>query len=82
MLSDGLKHIMTEAYNDGAHVDLEAVAYRKIDKLKVQFEEQGSDWKWRRFCVDGMIVGIEEGGWVEVEMVENTKPVLEIQLAQ
>ncbi|KAI9681416.1 MAG: hypothetical protein M1817_002700 [Caeruleum heppii] len=31
-------------------------------------EEDGDDgeWRWRRVCVDGVIVLLEQGGWVEV----------------
>jgi hypothetical protein len=38
--------------------------------LRIDFEEEGEDWKWRRCCVDGLIVGVEEGGWMEVQRLK------------
>lgn len=56
--------IMTKAYQDGGHVDDERVGYEAIEGLRIKFEER--DAKWRRICIDGKIVRVEEGGWIEV----------------
>jgi diacylglycerol kinase family enzyme len=56
--------IMGLAYAGGKHVEDPAVRYEDIKGLKVELlEDEG---RWRRVCVDGKIVRVEEGGWVEV----------------
>jgi len=38
--------------------------------MRVAVEEEGDEGgRWRRVCVDGRIVRMEEGGWVEVRRV-------------
>ncbi|CAG8951624.1 hypothetical protein HYFRA_00005424 [Hymenoscyphus fraxineus] len=61
-------NIMKGAYEDGKHIESADVAYEAIDGFKISFQETGESWKWRRCCVDGLIVGVEEGGWMEVKM--------------
>lgn len=56
--------IMTKAYDGGKHLDDERVRYEEIEGLRIGFEED--DARWRRVCVDGKIVRVEKGGWVEV----------------
>jgi len=58
--------IMMKAYEGGKHAESEEVVYEEVEGVRVDFEEQGEGWKWRRCCVDGLIVGVEEGGWMEV----------------
>ena len=58
--------IMMKAYEGGKHVESIEVAYEEVEGIRVDFEESGEEWKWRRCCVDGLIVGVEEGGWMEV----------------
>lgn len=58
--------IMTEAYNAGNHVNLDVVSYESIDGMRIDLREEGGDWKWRRFCIDGVTVAVEENGWMEV----------------
>lgn len=62
--------IMKEAYNNGNHVGMETVGYESVVGLKINFLEEGEDWKWRRCCVDGLIVGVEKGGWMAVQRVK------------
>ncbi|KAL8697510.1 MAG: hypothetical protein Q9201_007090 [Fulgogasparrea decipioides] len=52
------------ALRGGGHEKDEMAQYAPINGLKIQFEE--ADDRWRRVCVDGKIVRVEEGGWVEV----------------
>ncbi|KAL8730324.1 MAG: hypothetical protein Q9181_004700 [Wetmoreana brouardii] len=52
------------ALRGGGHEKDEMAQYAPINGLKIQFEE--ADDRWRRVCVDGKIVKVEEGGWVEV----------------
>lgn len=56
--------MMELAYDGGKHVDDPAVRYEAIDGLKIEFDEE--DERWRRVCVDGKIVVVEQGGWVKV----------------
>ncbi|KAK1074093.1 hypothetical protein LTR74_001340 [Friedmanniomyces endolithicus] len=60
----GAMKIMTKAYDGGKHVEDERVGYEEILGLRIEFEEE--DARWRRVCVDGKIVRVEAGGWVEV----------------
>ncbi|KAB8302982.1 hypothetical protein EYC80_006292 [Monilinia laxa] len=70
--------VMEEAYKDGNHIGMKwdedgqkgEVGYESIEKLRIDFEEPGEGFKWRRCCVDGLIVGVEEGGWMEVERLK------------
>lgn len=70
--------VMEEAYKDGNHIGMQwdedgqkgEVGYESIEKLRIDFEESGEGFKWRRCCVDGLIVGVEEGGWMEVERLK------------
>jgi hypothetical protein len=61
--------ILTGAYDGGTHVKNEKVGYEAVKGIKISFQEKGN-WKWRRCCIDGLIVGVEEGGWMEVKMVD------------
>lgn len=61
---DEIWRIMDLAYQGGAHVNEDVVGYENIGGLRIDFDEQ--DDRWRRVCVDGMIVRVGEGGWVEV----------------
>ena len=70
--------VMKEAYNNGNHVALETVGYESIKGLKISFLEEGADWKWRRCCIDGLIVGVENGGWMELHQVEGGSEAVDI----
>lgn len=63
---DQAMKIMMEAYNSGNHITLDDVAYESIDGIRIDLKEPGEDWKWRRFCIDGLTVAVEEDGWMEV----------------
>ncbi|PGH22983.1 hypothetical protein AJ80_02898 [Polytolypa hystricis UAMH7299] len=56
--------LMGLAYQGGKHVQEEEVGYEAVETVKLQQEEE--DERWRRICIDGKIVVIEKGGWVEV----------------
>ncbi|OQO01319.1 hypothetical protein B0A48_12874 [Cryoendolithus antarcticus] len=58
--------IMGAAYQGGKHIDDARVGYEEIDALRIEFAEE--DARWRRVCVDGKIIRVERGGWVEVKM--------------
>ncbi|KAI8937282.1 hypothetical protein NX059_006490 [Plenodomus lindquistii] len=67
---DEAMRIMGLAYQGGKHVDDEKVRYEEVDKLRIRFKESGADGRWRRVCVDGKIVRVEEGGWMVVGKAE------------
>lgn len=62
------------AFQGGGHVKDESVGYENIDGLRIDFAEKDS--RWRRVCVDGKIVRVSEGGWVEVR--KSTRDVVDI----
>lgn len=64
MSGDEAMQLVTRAYHGGKHVEDDRVGYREILGLRIEFDEQ--DARWRRVCVDGKIVRVEQGGWVEV----------------
>ncbi|ERF71999.1 hypothetical protein EPUS_09365 [Endocarpon pusillum Z07020] len=64
------------AYQGGRHVDDEngLVGYEEVEGLRIEFAEEDDDGaedksemgRWRRVCVDGLIVECPRAGWVEV----------------
>ena len=62
--SEEVKGIFGMAREGGRHVQHPEVGYEVIDGLRIEFLEE--DARWRRVCVDGKIVRVPEGGWVEV----------------
>ena len=60
---DEVVQIMAKAEQGGLHVKEDVVGYEDISGLRIVFEE---DARWRRVCVDGNIVRVDKGGWVEV----------------
>jgi len=64
MSGDEVMQLLTGAYQGGKHVEDDRVSYQDILGLRIEFDEQ--DARWRRVCIDGKIVRVELGGWVEV----------------
>lgn len=56
--------IMGLAFAGGLHVNEEGVMYENIDGFRIDFEEAES--RWRRVCIDGKIVEVNAGGWLEL----------------
>lgn len=56
--------VMTKAFQGGKHVEDERLRYEEIGGLRIEFDEE--DPRWRRVCIDGKIVRVEERGWVEI----------------
>jgi diacylglycerol kinase family enzyme len=65
---DEAMRVMGMAYDGGKHVQDPMVRYEEIDGLRIEFQEEED--RWRRVCVDGNIVRVEEGGWVEIKKEE------------
>lgn len=70
---DQAMKIMMEAYNDGKHVSMDDVSYESIDGMRIDIREPGEDWKWKRFCIDGLTIAVEENGWMEVRKLEDNE---------
>ncbi|KAL1301886.1 hypothetical protein AAFC00_006066 [Neodothiora populina] len=64
MDGDAVMEIMKAAYDNGKHVQDPDVSYEAIQGVRIDFDEE--DARWRRICVDGKIIGVETGGYVEV----------------
>jgi diacylglycerol kinase family enzyme len=75
---EGTMEVMKGAYADGKHVGMDNVGYESVDGLRIEFKEEGESWKWRRCCIDGLIVGVEEGGWMEVGLVGEGNEVVDV----
>ncbi|OAG08250.1 uncharacterized protein CC84DRAFT_1162227 [Paraphaeosphaeria sporulosa] len=65
---DEAMRVMGLAYAGGKHVEDPMVRYEEVDGLRIEFHED--EGKWRRVCIDGKIVRVEEGGWVEIRKEE------------
>lgn len=72
--------VMGSAYDGGKHVLREEVGYEMVRDVKVLIKEK--ELKWRRICVDGAIVAVEEGGWFEVGLVEKGEEVLSVVVGE
>ncbi|TPX11967.1 uncharacterized protein E0L32_007270 [Thyridium curvatum] len=67
--------IMKAAYQEGRHVGMawsgggekRAVGYDEVDEVKITVGE--SDARWRKVCVDGVVVEVPEGGWMSLSKV-------------
>ena len=56
--------IMGKAYQGGKHVEDDRVGYHEVKSVKINIREE--DARWRRVCLDGKIIQVEQDGWVEV----------------
>jgi len=62
---DDISSVLAAAYRNGEHLRSEHVGYHEIEGLRIDVDEE--DPKWRRICVDGKIIQLGKGGWVQVE---------------
>jgi hypothetical protein len=65
-----LTKILGLAYQGGKHVEDKSVRYEAIEGLRIDFGED--EEMWRQVCIDGKIVAVEQGGWVEVRKERRT----------
>ncbi|KAI1327469.1 ATP-NAD kinase-like domain-containing protein [Xylariaceae sp. FL0255] len=79
---DGAKtmEIMMGAYGGGKHIDMRwqgdggqenKVGHEAIDEVRITTMER--DARWRKFCIDGTIVDVPEGGCVVVRREAKTR---------
>lgn len=64
---DEAMRVMGLAYQGGKHVEDPLVRYESLEGLRIAFEGLEREGRWRRICVDGTIVRVEEDGWVKVK---------------
>lgn len=74
VFSAEVMRILSLAFQGGSHVEDAAVGYENIYGLRIDFDEKDS--RWRRVCVDGKIVRVNEDGWVEVR--KSTRDVVDL----
>ena len=55
------------AYEGGKHTKENTMLYEEIESLRIDFRED--DEQWRMVCIDGTIVAVDKGGWVEIRML-------------
>ncbi|KAK2737893.1 hypothetical protein FQN57_007344 [Myotisia sp. PD_48] len=65
IMSDQAMQFMGLAYQGGKHVSEPEVTYQAVEAVRIRLTEEG-DERWRRICVDGKIVVLPAGGWLEV----------------
>ncbi|KAJ9609653.1 hypothetical protein H2200_005981 [Cladophialophora chaetospira] len=65
-----IMRILGLAYQAGQHVTDPKVTYEDIEALRIEFDEE--EEQWRQVCVDGKIVQVPEGGWMEVTRIPGT----------
>lgn len=75
--------VMKDAYSGGEHVKRAdgLVGYEEVDEMRIDFKDaaiEGNEGKWLRVCIDGLIVRVEEGGWMKVEKVAKGLELLDI----
>ncbi|KKZ61092.1 hypothetical protein EMCG_04288 [[Emmonsia] crescens] len=72
LASDTVMEVMQLAYDGGRHVveKGDVVGYEEVEAVRVDFCEGEKEERWRRICIDGIIVVVEDGGWVEVRKGE------------
>ncbi|EXJ91236.1 hypothetical protein A1O1_04346 [Capronia coronata CBS 617.96] len=68
--ADEIMRLLGLAYQSGKHVTDPKVTYEDIKSLRIEFDED--DERWRMVCVDGKIVAIAKGGWVEATKIPAT----------
>lgn len=59
-----LSELVQGAFQGGRHIENNAVFYRIFRQMRIDLEEE--DVRWRRVCVDGKIITVNQGGWVEI----------------
>lgn len=61
---DDAMQLMMKAYQGGLHVHEEPVTYLEVNRFRIDFREK--EERWRRVCIDGKIVAVEQDGWMEI----------------
>lgn len=77
-----IMEIMQQAYDGGKHVQRGdgVVGYEEVEAMQIDFCEEKEDGRWLRVCIDGLIVRVDEGGWMKVKKGKKGSEVLDIVL--
>jgi|SRR5579859_1152458 len=68
----GLMGVMKAVYDGSKHLEMESVKY--FDRVReIEFVVGEGEERWRRICVDGEIIVIEQGGRINVRVIEGEK---------
>ncbi|KAI9790601.1 MAG: hypothetical protein M1816_004932 [Peltula sp. TS41687] len=70
MSGANIMRLMTLASQGGKHIEDESVGYEEVEGVRIEVSPEEEEERWRRVCVDGTIVRLEKGGWVEVRKVD------------
>ncbi|MCJ1391428.1 hypothetical protein MMC18_004292 [Xylographa bjoerkii] len=62
--SEEVMRILGLAFQGGKHVHEASVGYDSIEGMRIELDEEESHW--RRICIDGKIIQVGKGGWVEI----------------
>ena len=65
-----ITNIIRAAYDRGKHTRDKRVGYYNVSGMRIEIDDAEEDERWRRFCVDGKIIVVERGGWMEVREVD------------
>ncbi|PYH48308.1 diacylglycerol/lipid kinase family protein [Aspergillus saccharolyticus JOP 1030-1] len=65
MASEQVLNLLSAAYRGGKHTDDPRVTYREVESFRISFDEV--DERWRRVCIDGKIIAVGHGGWLNVQ---------------
>jgi hypothetical protein len=68
----GLMGVMKAVYDGSKHLEMESVKF--FDRVReIEFVVGEGEERWRRICVDGEIIVIEQGGRINVSVIEGEK---------
>ncbi|EER44834.1 lipase/serine esterase [Histoplasma capsulatum H143] len=61
--SEAVMEVMQLAYDEGRHVvDMrDVVGYEEVEAVRIEFCEGETEERWRRICIDGMILVVQDG---------------------
>ena len=62
-----LMDIMSTVYDNSRHLKMEQVGFAQ-EVSNVQFEVDEKEERWRRICIDGKIISLENGARINLQM--------------
>jgi hypothetical protein len=69
MTGEGLMGVMHAVYAGAKHTDMKSVMFQRgVHKVRFTVDEEAT--KFRRICIDGEIIFVENGTSVDIEMTD------------